>query len=269
MTSFQRIIKYIAIAFAVFLAINIFTAIIMALTIFVNIIDNVSDDRQDVTSSSYNDFSQTYQDINEINIEITASKFTILPGTEFKIEANSTNCSIAQKDKLLEVKDKFKFNNKASDITLYVPENITLEKLNFKAGAGDIQIKQLKVNKLNLELGAGNLSVENITVNKESKINGGVGKVVIDKSVLSNLNLDAGIGEFTITSTLIGDNDIDLGIGKFTLNLLGSDYEINAKKGLGSFTIDGDKINNDTTVGSGKQRVNIESGIGEVLVKYI
>lgn len=274
MSQWQKVIKYMAIAFAIFLTVNIIGGIITAFACIVGVTGISSQ----ISSNSENmvNFSESYRGVEEIQIECKLSNLTIKEGTEFKVEAttgeNKFECE--NKNGILKITEKeFSFwgnNVSDSNITVYIPENAKLTNVKIETGAGKVKIEKLSTDKLKLDLGAGSVKISDINIEKETKINGGVGKVEIENSTLNNLDLDCGVGEFKMTAKLIGNTDIDCGVGRLETNLIGKeeDYKISAKKGLGSFTINSKEIQNDTTYGNGENYIKIEAGVGSTVVRY-
>lgn len=274
MSEGQKVIKYIAIAFAIFLTVNIIGGIITAFACIIGVTGIAGQ----ISSSSENmvNFSENYSRVEEMQIECKLSNLTIKEGKEFKVEAitgeNRFECE--NRDGILKIKEKefrFFWNNVSnSNIIVYIPENTKLTNVKIETGAGKVTIEKLFSDKLKLDLGAGSVKVSDINVEKEAKINGGVGKVEISNSVLNNLDLDCGVGEFEMTAKLIGNMDIDCGVGRLKIDLIGNeeDYKISAKKGLGSFTINSKEIQNDTIYGNGENYIKIDAGVGSTLITY-
>lgn len=274
MSEGQKIIKYIAIAFAIFLTVNIIGGIITAFACIAGvtgIVGSINGNSENIVN-----FSESYTEVEEIQIECKLSNLTIKEGTEFKVEATTIEDKFEceNKDGILKIKEKefrlFWNNVSDSNITVYIPENTKLTNTKIETGAGKVTIEKLSTDKLKLDLGAGSVRISDINVEKEAKINGGVGKVKIENSILNNLELDCGVGEFEMTAKLIGDTDIDCGVGRLEVNLMGKeeDYKISAKKGLGSFTINSKEIENDTKYGNGENYIKIDAGVGSTVVKY-
>lgn len=274
MSEGQRVIKYIAIAFAIFLTVNIIGGIITAFACIVG----VTGITNQISTNSENmvNFSENYTGIEEIQIECKLSNLTIKEGKEFKVEATTTENKFEceNKEGILKIKEKeFKLfwnNVNDSNITVYIPENIKLTNIKIETGAGKVELEKLFSDKLKLDLGAGSVKISDINVEKEAQINGGVGKGIIENSVFNNLDLDCGVGEFEMTGKLIGNTDIDCGVGRLEVNLIGNedDYKIAAKKGLGNFTINSKEIQNDSEYGNGENYIKIDAGVGSTTIKY-
>lgn len=281
MSEGQKIIKYFAIAFAIFLSVNIIggiiTAIFFGLSIFgITLGIQEVEDKVIVTKQEI-DFSQSYEEIENIKIEIGYSKLTIEEGTELKVEASKENSTLEVKKvgNTLRIKDNkvwTMFNQyEESEIRITVPENAIFEKVTIEAGSGEVEVSNLQTKNLDFDVGAGNVMISNIIVEKKTEIDGGAGKVVIQDSSLNNLDLDVGVGEFQIKNTyLLGNTDIDAGIGKLEVNLKGNleDYKITPQRGLGSFIIEGKEIEDKATYGEGENKIRIDAGVGKVEISF-
>lgn len=280
MNNGQKVIKYVAIAFAIFLSVNIIGGIIGAILFGIKIFD-ISDEIKNNNEVIVNEdivLSQEYEDIEKLKIEIGYSKLEIKQGDVLKVESNVNKDIIDIKkssDTLIIKEDRgwnFFDDEIESNIIITIPEYHYFEKVDIEAGSGQLNISNLQTNELDLEVGAGNVIISNIIVEKKADIDGGAGKVIIKDSILNNLDLDVGVGEFQILNTELLDNsDIDAGIGKLEISLKGKleDYKIIPSRGIGSFTIQGNEIDNDKTYGDGDNKIKIDAGIGKVDISFI
>jgi len=281
MSEGQKVIKYLAIAFAIFLSVNIIGGIITAIFFGLSIFDvNFTVKNNESSTIVTNEeilISENYDNIKNLKIDIGYSRLEIKPGTKLKVEANSKNETITTKKvgETLTIKENNNWNifNDEIDsyITITIPQNYYFEKVKIEAGSGQINISNIQTKEFDLEVGAGNVSISNILVEGKTDIDGGAGKVVIKNSNLSNLDLDVGVGEFQILNTYLLDNsDIDAGIGKLEVNLKGKleDYKIIPQRGLGSFTISGNEVEDNKTYGQGKNKIKIDAGVGKVDISF-
>lgn len=280
MSDGQRVIKYLAIAFAIFLSVNIIGGIITAVFFGLSIFDvNFKiKNNSTITTSEEMVISQNYDDIENLKIEIGYSKLEIKQGEEFKVETNTENEAITMKKQgdILTIKEENAWNIFNDDIDSHiivtVPENYYFEKVKIEAGSGEINISDIQTKEFDMDVGAGNVTISNILTEKKTDIDGGAGKVVIKDSNLNNLDLDVGVGEFQILNTkILEDSNIDAGIGKLEINLKGDlkDYRIIPERGLGSFTIQGNEIENNKIYGEGNNKIDINAGIGKVEINLV
>lgn len=137
---------------------------------------------------------------------------------------------------------------------------------------GELNISDLQTKNLDFNVGAGNVTISNMLVENRADIDGGAGKVVIEDSNLNRLDLDVGVGEFEIKNSILLENtDIDAGIGKLQINLKGTidDYEILTKRGLGSFTIQDNEVEDNKIYGKGQNKIKIDAGVGKVEISFV
>ena len=126
MSEGQKVIKYIAIAFAIFLTVNIIGGIITAFACIAGVTGIVS-----ISNNTENmvDFSESYTQVEQIQIECKLSNLSIKQGDEFKVEATTIEDKFEceNKDGILKIREKefrlFRNNVSDSNITVYIPEN--------------------------------------------------------------------------------------------------------------------------------------------------
>lgn len=272
MTTLQKVIKYLALALAVFLIINIVSGILFGLYGLSNILGLTNSER--VKVSSLEEISTNFENskITTLKIELKYSNLTIQKGDTLKAHSNSEYISCVQNNNQLVIKEKnhnWFTPNKASDLIVYIPENIMFDLVKIETGAGEIKIEDLKTQKLSCEIGAGKVEIQNLEVTKEAKIDGGAGKVDILAGTINNLDLDMGVGTFALASKLTGKSDIDAGIGKLDLKLVDGtqNYTIKVDKGIGSITVDGKEVGTNTEHGRGETYIDVDGGIGSISIK--
>lgn len=267
MTSGQKIIKYIAIAIAIFLIINIIGIILTifaGLGIFFNVKEAITN------TENFEEVIDDYpiEEITNLDIEINYSKLEIKNGDTFKIECNNEKIYTEKKGNKIEIKEKNNWFNKqeTSNITIYIPENKIFERTEIEAGAGEINIDKLQTNNLTFSIGAGKVQINELEVFEKAEIEGGAGKADIISGELHNLDLEMGLGELNLTTKLIGNNVIEQGIGKLSINLTDNieNYKIRTSKGLGSITINGNEVQDGNTYGNGENNIRIEGGMGAI-----
>ena len=265
MKTFQKVIKYLAMAFAVFLIVSIIGGIIGAVSLFGGIFDGdaVLDDAKTYDVSN---------DITKLDIEIAAADFTIKTADSFSVKSNLKNITVDDKNGVLEIKEKKRFgvNYNNAVLTLYIPEGTVFEKIEIETGAGRFTVEELLADDLQLELGAGEVKIASLTANKKGDIDGGAGRISIESGTLNNLDLDMGVGQLNLTAAVLGNSDFDLGVGETNITLLGSedDYSIKAEKGIGSISINGKTISHFRGTGNGENNIEVSGGIGAINIYF-
>ena len=263
MIKYQKIIKYIAIALAIFLIVSIANITIKGIsTFFGNNNEQTSLKKLEISNNT-----------KEIELEVAAVNVIIREGSKFKIETDNQYVSSTQNGKKLYIKEKSHNYIKTRhdrQLIIYIKEDYKFDNIKLNSGAGKITIENLNTNNLYLKIGAGKVDINSLNVSNNTEITGGVGSFYLREGNLSNLNLDCGVGKIDITARLEGENQIEGGIGTLKINLLGDkeSYKIDAEKGLGSLTINDDKIKERSTYGEGENFIKIKSGIGSTKIYF-
>lgn len=242
MSKSQRIIRNLAIAFAIFLIITIFTTIT---TIGYNILKATNIVNSTTKSSVDHSKYETYLDIN-----LKTSNLKIVTGEMLSVNSTNKKIYVEQNTNQLLITDsrniKIFSNNKEEEIVVTIPENFTYDIVSINTGAGKVDIDGLSANKLNLDIGAGNLKIKN--------------------SILKDTKFDLGVGKIKIDARLIGNNKINCGIGAVDLKLRDSieTYTFDVEKGIGSISLNGQKVTDDEKIGNGAYNIEIDGGIGSI-----
>ena len=139
MSDGQKVIKYLAIAFAIFLSVNIIGGIITAVFFGLSIFDinfKIQNSQNNaIISNEEIVISEKYDNIENLKIEIGYSKLEIKEGTELKVEAttNKNRLTTKKTGDTLSIKEESTwnmFNNDMdSNIIITIPENYYFEKV--------------------------------------------------------------------------------------------------------------------------------------------
>lgn len=269
MTSVQKAIKYLAMAFAVFLSVSIIGGIFTGLAGVSFLFSGK--DREPAGEM------QVYPidgGISSLSLTVSGAELTIKPSDRFSVESDHKYLSVSVTDGKLcisETKKAFSLFSNAVTIVLNIPEGFVFDDATIEAGAGEVEIDSLSADILTLSLGAGQAEINNLTANSRAEINGGVGELTINGGSLRNLKLEMGVGELTLKSRLEGKSDLDCGIGEAKLTLLGNreDYRIELDKGLGEARLEGEGMKDDAVYGAGENLIEIDGGIGEIRIEFL
>ena len=266
MNTSKKIIKYLAMAFALFLAITIVTGILQGMYA---VYDSFRPSSSPVTESKISEINTT---INDINIDLFYSSLTIKRGNKLTIETNNSKITTSEEENKLNIKEekhKWHKNNKY-EITITIPLNIDINTLDINMGAGTLNIDTISTDKLTLDLGAGSTTINNINTNR-ANINTGAGSFTINKGIINDLDLDIGVGETNVAAALTGNTKIDTGVGTLKLALEGTitNYQIKVNKGIGKVTIDNQEVKDNEVVGSGPNTITLSGGLGDIEVQFV
>lgn len=230
MSTAQRIIRYFAIGLAVLITVSIISGAIA----LVSMISGGFGGREKPDEELKYAESFGNEPLTSLKLEIGATSLTVKEG-EPAVKTNNPDISWSLKDGTLTVKEKKRNvsfgNNYSYDLEIYIPQGTELDVVDIVAGVGEISISSLTMNTLRLVLG---------------------------------------IGEADLSLSIKEGADIDCGIGKMSLTLLGGrdDYTLTVSKGIGEMTVDEKQLRNDTTVGDGDAKIQINGGIGDITVEF-
>lgn len=261
MTNVQKVIKYLAIAFAFSL---IFTIVYGLLTTF-NLVGKITEKTKN-NIDYYRKINLNEED-NEIDLNLGITNLYIKQGNEYSIETNNKYIKYNEINQKLIIKEETNINlNKEYYLTLTVPTNIYYNSIKLETGAGIVEIDSLKGDIADLNFGAGKVTIENLNINGEIELDGGAGSLEIKSSILNNLDLDMGVGKSSITSKLIGINEIDAGVGKLDITLLDSEdnYTFKIGKGIGSIKLNSKELYDNDIIGNGINKIDMSGGIGSI-----
>lgn len=233
MTEIQKIIKYCALALAVFLILIIVTTIV---NIGYNILektDLINDDNSKILKNNIV-ISNNESEIREIDIDIKSSNIILKTAKNFKVETNNKDIKYSYEDGKVLIKqnnvNKWYLNkNNNSKLIVYIPSEISLEKINLKNNVGNIKI---------------------------------------DFEKISNLNIDLDVGDIFVKSIIGGKNIIKSNVGDINLELLlkQEDYKFEFDKDIGDTKLNNNKIKKDTIIGNGNNILKIKTNIGDINV---
>ena len=268
MTTFQRAIKYVAIAFAIFLIVTIVGGIITALS---GVSYFLSGRDEELVGQM-----QTYridEELSTLSIDLSGAELIIQTGDAFSVESNHKYISVKAAHGELtinETKKVFGVSPQGVTVILTIPEGFVFDKATIDTGAGKVDIETLSCDVLKLSLGAGRAQIHNLTANSRARIDGGAGELIIDGGKLCNLDFDMGVGALRLKSRIEGKSELDYGVGETDLILLGSpeDYQIKIDKGIGEAKLAGKTMIDDSVYGDGEHRIDIDGGIGAISIEF-
>ena len=265
MTTMQKVIKYVAMAFALLLVVSIIGGILNAVGLLGGIFDGES------VAETLTTHTITSQ-IQSLDIRINAADLTLKEGDAFRVESNLMHLKVEEKNGVLTLHETRKVSigtAKNGVLTVYVPAGTVFERVNLSTGAGRVSMGSLSAHILNFELGAGEVTIGTLTATKSADIEGGAGRVTISGGAIRELELEMGVGQLNLSSALTGECQLELGVGESNITLLGAkeDYTLELEKGVGSITVDGTAATG-ADIGNGPNEVEISGGVGAVNVNF-
>lgn len=271
MTTTQKIIKYLAIAFALFLVISIFS-IIFGLSR--DIISSINSDKKDSKLlEEYTTISNNVNNIESFKIDISNDNIEIKEGEKFEVKTNDPDVKFYHENSKVKIKTDKTFswhlsNSSRGTIIIYLPNEFNISELDLNLGAGKIDIDKIFVETLLMDLGAGTMTAKEINVYEKATINGGAGNINIYSGTINNLNLKLGAGNASIESDLTGSNTLTTGVGKLNLGLSRSkdNYKFDISKGLGNIILNDFDVSEDILIGDGETKIKISGAVGNIII---
>ena len=260
MTTLQKVIKYIAVAFAIFLIVTIIGGIITGIT---GVSYLLSD--KDIEAVGEMKVYSIDSDISSLSVDLSGAQLKIKTADKLSLESNHKYISVKEENG-----KPFSVFSEGVTVILNVPESLVFDVAVIDTGAGEVVIESLSANDLEISLGAGKADIKSLTANTSCEIDGGAGELNIDGGRLCNLKLDMGVGELTLKSRIEGKSELDYGVGETNLILIGSkaDYKIELDKGIGEATLSGESMKDDSVYGTGESFIEIDGGVGTLNIEF-
>lgn len=275
MNEFQKIIKYLAMGFGIFLTFIIITGIVSAVIGLSGVFSSGS-------SVNTTNITERYDNVKSIEIDHGVGKLYILEGTEDQVVVEGSNIPedyIIEKNfsGTLKIKNKVNVfnivginNNNKSTIRVYLPEGFVAEKFEINAGAGNVELNDITAKQLEIDAGAGNITGNRIYADFFD-LDGGVGNIELKDIEFLGSDIDCGVGNIELSGNLLGKNKLECGVGEISIDLYGSpdDYKLTVEKGLGNIKVNGEKYsnvswNNITATNS----LSISGGLGNIDINF-
>lgn len=266
MSTLKKVIKNLALAFAIFLVVNILSLIMHCVTLVGTFFFG---DKELLVTPHIVELKE----VSNLNIEVLTTNLIIKEGENFKIETNSEYITVKSKGNLTIITEEpiGIFNTReVADTIVYIPSETKLKKVTLETGAGMVKINTLNTENLDLEVGAGKVEIENVIVSEKTEIAGGTGKLTINNSELNNSDIELGIGDLYFKGKMLGNSSIESGISNSNITLVGTkeEYKIRIEKAIGTVKIDNKNINS-TIYGNGSNKLEISGGIGNFKIDFV
>ena len=265
MNDTQKVIKYLAIAFGIFLTVSIVYSICYAAyTVFSTFTDQV--DKKKIKLEDKHSGLDSYLDI-----DLQSTNLEIVLGDKLEVDNPSDYIGVYTSGNKIVIKEKKHVSLKKSKntIKITVPKDLVFKAVYFDGGAGSVNISDIKTSYLELDLGAGKILMNNVKVLDDTSIDGGAGNIEFNNCEFNNSEIDLGAGKLVFNGTLLGKNKIDSGVGSVNINLLGKldDYKIKVDKGIGNTSLNGTTMKENESYGNGIDEIDINGGIGEIKIE--
>ena len=211
-------------------------------------------------------------EINSLDIEINAADFKIEYGERLAVTSNLKYLSVKEEGGTLKIVDEAPPHSGYTDaeLTIQIPVGKVYERILIDTGAAKLTVDELFAKELYLNIGAGDAEIGYLEASAAASIECGAGAIEVECGSLKDLSLNLGAGEANIGAVLLGESRLECGVGELNLKLFGGEfnYKINAERGIGSITVDGEKMDGSGSYGDGENTVNIKGGIGAINISF-
>ncbi len=268
MTNTQKIIKYFAIAFAVLLIVSIISMAIKGLSFVINVFG----DNNSVSDADLKDYK--IKDVNKLYVDVEVADVEVVLGDKLSLRSNHEYLKVKESDGTLcvtETDRSWEMYSEKYKILITIPQDVTLDTATINTGAGKVLLDNFKTKKLTLELGAGNAKLNKVQVTEKTVFEGGAGEISVSECSFTNLDMQIGVGECNLTAFVLGNSQVECGVGEANLTFYktaDNDYTISVNKGLGPVTVDGKSVSDEEKIGNGKNKIDVECGVGDVDIKF-
>ncbi|NLO08690.1 MAG: DUF4097 domain-containing protein [Clostridiales bacterium] len=274
MNTFQKVIKYAAIGFAIFLTVTILSGIIGVFSGVAYIFSG-----EEVSTVEY---SKDFNNVERLNINHKVGKLNVRPGSGFKVEASNVSdrfrAEVVNGTLIIDEPDfmrrflwfNFGTSREKSVITVYVPEDFQAKRIEIDSGAGNVNLENLTTDYLKINAGVGEIYGKNLTAMRVDA-DGGVGEMKLLDVNFTDVDFSSGVGSIDIEGMIFGKADFECGIGSVRISLKGArdDYALKVNAGLGNVRINGDKVSGEYRDNfKADNTISIEGGIGDVNITF-
>lgn len=284
MSGLQKVIKYCAMAFAIFLSVVIFGGIIAAVTgVATGIagINYLTEEQKRINLSE----QYTEEEIKELGLQnilvdcnayITVRRGDVLSvealnvTEDYKIRCSNGKLSVLQEKKNFSI--RFNWIMKDWDasvqeqVIVTIPENFMPNQMVIHSGSGKVFVSEVTSDRMELDSGSGSVEIADVTTDK-LRIDSGSGRVSLTKVNATESVLETGSGSVKGEDTSLGKLSVNSGSGAVELiRVIAEDVVVDS--GSGSVEFEG-KLTGACTfeTGSGAASVAIDGAEEEYLVE--
>ncbi|MDE7203094.1 MAG: DUF4097 domain-containing protein [Lachnospiraceae bacterium] len=138
------------------------------------------------------------------------------------------------------------FGQDETEITLYLPANLSLEHAALEIGAGSMYLDAVPIScdKMEVEIGAGKWKAAHLSVSDNLNVEIGAGKAKMKGVTAGRLNVECGVGSSVYKGRVNGDIRVNCGVGScsFQLDNKESDFNYDVSCAVGSVKINDNRL---------------------------
>lgn len=253
MNGIQKVIKYCAMAFAVFLSVVIFGAIVAAATGVVAGVTGVNallEEKERINlSEQYSEEEIKELGITDIfidcNAEIVVERGEVLAikarnvTEDYSIQCVNGKLSIVQDSPGSGFHWIFPFGDltEKGQVLVTIPESFVSEQMTIYSGSGTVSLTDVTAGHLDIGSGSGKVAVANVTADT-FYVDSGSGPVSFTNAQASETILDTGSGSVTVEGATLGKLSLNSGSGSVHLKTVAAE-DVVVDSGSGSVEIAG------------------------------
>ncbi len=230
--------------------------------------------------------------VDEVSIAITGE---CKDHYQYRIKDGDTFMLVHKDMKPGHIGDLWEHNHPKGDteITLYLPEGMSLDDINIDFGAGKLETGDLKAREIEINVGAGECVFEKLEAAESVDISLGAGKITVNAlsakeagfdiaagelringaDVSHETQVEVSMGQATLNGAFTGELDAECAMGNLYITLEGeeSDYNYEVDCGMGSISIGGNSYDGvaerDINNGS-SNKIDVTCSMGNIDVGF-
>lgn len=280
MSGLQKVIKYCAMAFAIFLSVVIFGAIIAAVTGVATGIAGVhyiTEERERINlSEKYTEAEIAELGIQDLLIDCNAY-ITVQRGDElsvvatnvtedYKIRCSNGKLSVLQEKKNIVIGFGDWNIREKEEVLVTIPESFEPEQVVIRSGSGKVSVSEVTSDRMELDSGSGAVDMTDVKT-ETLRVDSGSGKMYLNRITATESDLDTGSGSVKGDNVSLGRLRVISGSGAVRLTDLTAE-NVKVDSGSGSVEFAG-RLTGDCEfeTGSGSATVAIDGEEEEYLVE--
>lgn len=199
------------------------------------------DHKDDIVYGSFTDDSLQGTDIRNLDVEIGDGKLTICQGDGLKLKKEGgSECQYYMEGDTFYLKQKGTLGGGKADLTLTLPEGVTLDEVDIEMAAGEVAAEDvLAARDIEIEIAAGEITLEEAKADSFCA-NVAAGSVIVHRLDAAECSVEVDMGSITLEDSFVaGDLDAEVSMGEINIFMRDSyenhDYAIDC--GMGDVTV--------------------------------
>ena len=275
MTGLQKFIKYVAIAFGIYLSITI-------VLVFLGIARGfVGASRTEFNSfiegqEEYDveDISKEFENIKKLEINLDKTELIIKNGDTLKVEGTNIpkKMELKQDGQNLKISDENISSNLTNEkiITVYIPENQKFDEIDLEIEYEAVDIETLNATNLNMDFYSNDCKIDKL-ITDNLEIDNEYANIDIYNCEVKKFKLDTDSGYENIHVKIAESANMDIKYSDTNIKLIGNqeDYQIINKNYLGTTYVDGEEVaSRNETIGTANIKINLDIKSADTYIDF-